>query len=119
MTPWTCPIDGTHRRYADGRCKDCTQRKQRRYHRKNYKNARAMILKALGGKCSVCGFSDARALQIDHKRGGGTRMRRKLQGSRYYPAILAELHLGKYDLLCANHHAIKKANRKEHTRRKP
>ncbi len=118
MTPWTCPINPEHHtRYADGRCKKCIRRRQRLRHRRQYKNAREMIFAALGGKCAVCGNSDPRVLQVDHKKGGGTQMRRKYSGSRYYPKILSELHRGGYQLLCANDHAIKKAERREKSRR--
>src|SRR3990167_3657310 len=34
-------------------------------------NWRSVVLDVLGNKCSRCGFSDKRALQIDHKNGGG------------------------------------------------
>jgi len=47
-------------------------RKQRRqWHHK----VRFQIIDLLGGKCVVCGFSDWRALQVDHIKGGGYKER--------------------------------------------
>ena len=64
------------------------------------------ILAFLGSKCVVCGFDDPRALQIDHVNGGGS------QESIEFPSIAARYKLirknpEKYQLLCANHNAIK------------
>jgi len=60
----------------------------------------------LGNKCVRCGFSDIRALQIDHINGGG---KRELSSEgftrRNYHKIVRESVLNKvnkYQLLCAN-----------------
>jgi hypothetical protein len=78
----------------------------------------------LGDKCISCGFSDWRALQIDHINGGGhrDRIRRcgkkgmgKVGGSQYYRYILRQIKLGSkdYQLLCANCNWIKRYEKNE------
>ena len=69
-------------------------------------------LKFLGGKCVKCGFSDVRALQIDHISGGGNKEYKK-HGGMYgvYKNVLLEPE--KYQLLCANCNWIKRFENKE------
>jgi RNase P subunit RPR2 len=65
----------------------------------------------LGGKCVKCGFSDIRALQIDHVNGGGVKHYKSRSSSiRFYKDILDEIKEGseKYQLLCANCNWIKR-----------
>jgi 5-methylcytosine-specific restriction endonuclease McrA len=70
---------------------------------------RAKAIKAMGGRCVRCGFSDARALQFDHIkpiRRGLTGISKKAHADMAtYRAVLK----GKtgIQLLCANCHAIK------------
>lgn len=61
------------------------------------------IFSALGDRCSICGFADHRALQIDHVDGGGYKHRKRV-GSGYYQDILKGVlgESGEYRLLCAN-----------------
>jgi|GEM_PF-3245918 hypothetical protein len=74
------------------------------------KRMRRIILGKLGSKCVRCGFSDPRALQIDHVNGGGRFERRTLKGStlRYYRYILGRISSGEYQLLRANCNSIKR-----------
>ena len=68
---------------------------------------RAKVIKLLGEKCVRCGYSDERALQIDHIYGGGRIDRKRLSSvSRYYEHILINEGRG-YQLLCANCNVIK------------
>jgi hypothetical protein len=65
----------------------------------------------MGGKCVRCGFSDHRALQIDHINGGGSRARRtlKLKTPALRKQILNDsVWHKKYQLLCANCNWIKR-----------
>lgn len=88
-----------------------TKEDQRQARLDYYRRRRAACIAFLGGKCGWCGFSDSRALQIDHVAGGGVKeakaigphgvMRKVLQGD---PA---------YQLLCANCNQIKKVERDE------
>ena len=50
-----------------------------RSHARDYnRRLRQAVLERLGQKCSRCGYKDVRALEIDHKFGGGTEERRRL-----------------------------------------
>ncbi len=77
---------------------------------------RARALLALGGKCVRCGFSDPRALQIDHKHGGGTAARKK--DSRDAQTEVLRGVVRPYQLLCANCNWIKRAERGEYGRKR-
>lgn len=79
---------------------------------------RAAAITMLGGLCVQCGFSDIRALQIDHVNGGGAEDRRS-RGSwsnhHIYREILdTEGQSPKYQLLCANCNWIKRSISKEY-----
>lgn len=77
----------------------------------------------LGGKCKECGFSDERALQIDHISGDGPRDVRYGQrgGSTayYYKRVVESSARGenRYQLLCANCNWIKRFKQNEHGKR--
>lgn len=77
------------------RCQDC-------------KTVRGRAIHALGGKCRRCGFSDTRALQIDHVN------RNKRKESSYAAArkVLSG-NTTDYQLLCANCNWIKRAENGE------
>jgi hypothetical protein len=70
------------------------------------KNARVKAIEALGGKCVRCGFSDIRALQIDHKKNNGCYERKELNQDRLYKRVYELAISGKadteYQVLCAN-----------------
>lgn len=38
----------------------------------------------LGGYCIKCGFDDIRALDLEHKNGGGRKERRHMGGNNFY-----------------------------------
>lgn len=90
--------------------KDCNER----WHRAAFA--------ALGGKCLRCGFTDERALQIDHVNGGGSKehhrrqkngaMWRRICLSKYYRLVVNDT-TGKYQLLCANCNWIKRTENGE------
>ena len=78
---------------------------------------RAQVIQRFGGKCVFCGFNDARALQVDHKSGGGAKELRRF-GDNYaydvYLLSLSELDLQRnYQLLCANCNWIKRVDKSE------
>lgn len=85
---------------------------------KNKERARALRAKMLsdhGGKCVTCGFSDSRALQIDHINGGGKRHRKTFNsGSMYYQHLSKCWDDSKYQILCANCNQIKKITNNEY-----
>jgi hypothetical protein len=78
-----------------------------------YKRTRDKVVRELGGKCA-CGFTDTRALQIDHINGGGGDDRRKFGGRwRLFYEYVAANPL-KFQILCANCNAIKRIENSEH-----
>lgn len=95
-----------------------TLEKRREFGRKQNAKKRAELLEFMGGKCIKCGFSDSRALQIDHVNGGG---RNKHEGSSrmFIKNVLNSLIKGekKYQLLCANCNWIKRMDNKEYRKR--
>ena len=74
---------------------------------------RIAIFRRFESQCFLCGFSDIRALQIDHVNGGGTKERRTTNNMTYLKNILASVESGQKDyvVLCANCHQIKHSSR--------
>lgn len=84
---------------------------------------RLRLMEVLGGKvCSSCGYNkDARALQIDHKSGGGAHEVRSFKGNiTMYRVYMKnpELARKKLQVLCANCNMIKRHELKESVRKK-
>ena len=77
--------------------------------KRNKKEHRAKIIVLLGSKCSKCGFSDVRALDIDHINSNGTQERKQYKRDSYYLHILKAIRSGSkdYQLLCCNCNRIK------------
>ena len=74
---------------------------------------RRRMLDGLGGKCIRCGFSDWRALQVDHVNGDGRQDRiRQNNRNAYIKQVLGRPD--KYQLLCANCNWIKRYEQGEH-----
>ncbi len=73
------------------------------------------VLAFLGGKCIRCGFTDVRALQIDHVDGNGYKHRKSYKGLAYYQNIKNHIEnkTMRFQLLCANCNFIKGIERKE------
>lgn len=71
---------------------------------------RTDVLTILGGKCIKCGFSDPRALQIDHVDGNGCVERKAGKGTLQLQAEIIKTKniTKKYQLLCANCNWIKR-----------
>lgn len=77
---------------------------------------RMRIIELFGGKCVRCGFSDWRALQVDHINGGGNKERESFNRCAYLKHIenlSEEERKSKYQLLCANCNYIKRFENKE------
>src|ERR1051326_2595201 len=85
------------------RNKDRVRETHLRWRRKRRRD----LFKRLGNKCKHCGFSDPRALQIDHKKGGGLR---EIKSHTSYQTYLLTVwrNLRRYQLLCANCNWIKR-----------
>lgn len=75
-----------------------------------------LILELGGGCCKRCGFSDPRALQVDHVNGDGWLERKKKVVVRVLPdnLIIQGFREGKYQLLCCNCNWIKRDEEGEH-----
>ena len=99
------------------------QAKYRLTHRKEiresqlraYHTTKQELYDLLGNKCIRCGFSDRRALQIDHINGGGVKERKTLNIKDYCRVVLKSIknNENKYQLLCANCNWIKRFENKE------
>lgn len=85
--------------------------------RKGRKRQRLQIIDLLGSKCVLCGFSDIRALQLDHINGGGHKERKKfLGGSTAMYAFYAKhpnMLKKNLQILCANCNWVKAYTNKE------
>lgn len=79
---------------------------------------KSLVFDKLGCVCCHCGFSDKRALQIDHVNGGGTAEQRRnnYSAATLYRAVLKDTS-NRYQVLCANCNWIKRSENKEHLRR--
>ena len=89
-------------------------REKAKYYGKKFRTeSREKVFIVLGSVCCKCGFSDKRALQIDHINGGGSKDKRN--GYSWYGDILKSIKNKecKYQLLCANCNWIKKYENKE------
>lgn len=82
--------------------------------RKNTQRAR--IIELLGGKCVRCGFSDSRALQVDHVNGGGCSEKDSRWAEFLIKRIIEDVKnkTNLYQLLCANCNWIKRYEKGEH-----
>lgn len=87
-------------------------RDSRTYH----KNTRRALITLLGGKCKQCGFTDIRALQIDHVNGGGAKEKRMTKNFYNYMLNKAINGSKDYQVLCANCNWIKRAVNNENNR---
>src|SRR5208282_113856 len=90
------------------------QKQRKKTGRKDVKSymTREECLTLLGGRCKRCGFSDYRALQIDHVYGGGSNDT-DIKTSNFYKIVVQNIGK-KYQLLCANCNWIKRCENKEY-----
>ena len=82
----------------------------------NYtRKTRLAAIAILGNSCVRCGFSDSRALQIDHINGGGKKELTKLGGASHNRKVIKSVMNNeyKYQLLCANCNWIKRCEKGE------
>jgi len=96
------------------RNRDSHRPKAREYVRAYVKRLHAAVFALLGEQCVRCGFSDKRALQIDHICGGGSQEHNSLHTEGIMRKILNMSHPeNQYQILCANCNWIKKDERNE------
>jgi hypothetical protein len=77
------------------------RKKHPQYWNSYFRQKRVEIINLLGAKCTNCGCSDIRLLQIHHSKGNG-------KDDRYYLRILESVKAGSgdYKVLCANCHVL-------------
>ena len=87
----------------------------RRVELKRIRGLKERIFELLGDRCARCGFSDPRALQVDHKKAGaGGRDGKYRSGHPLYAAILrGDKNPADFQILCANCNWIKSFENKE------
>ena len=88
------------------------QNKIRIDRRSAWRKLKREVYEKLGNKCKTCGFTDQRALQVDHINGGGHKERKK-SGTRKVLLEALSDNGNKYQLLCANHNWIKRCENNE------
>ena len=115
-------------------CKECQKARNKEYRQKHaqriyekesaYKHAVKLEVfeRYCGGepKCQGCGFSDLRALTIDHINGGGAEHKRKIgrtNGTSFYRWIRDNGYPDDLQVLCMNCQWIKRHENKEHNGR--
>lgn len=77
--------------------------------------AKRDAFQVLGNKCVQCGFTDKRALQIDHVYGNGKKDRSRFSSpTKFYLHVKESYMTGEYQILCANCNIIKRIENKEH-----
>jgi len=117
-------------------CKTCRKQEKRhpenkeskaKYFQKNYlhikgvhknywKKLKVAIYDKLGDHCVKCGFSDKRALQVDHINGNGNKTRREMTNYKFLKSLLEvsdEELFSNHQILCANCNQIKKIENNE------
>ena len=125
------PRSNKGRKYLMSACKTCIASQQlKRYHeytkfsskeienrkkraKERWRKLKEKVFVFLGGKCCRCGFSDFRALQIDHVNGKGLTDRNKYKGYFGFYNHVLEVNGEGYQLLCANCNWIKRVENNE------
>jgi len=90
----------------------------RAYERRRREEAKAALIKGGGGACRQCGFTDVRALNIDHVNDDGYLEdgRFRTNTVKYQRHVLKMIKSGRYQLLCANCNQIKEWERRRRQR---
>lgn|SRR5574340_69787 len=88
------------------------------YAKSRHDSIRQRVLDLLGHKCARCGFSDDRALQIDHINGNGRKDRGKCRSPhKFYEKVLV-VGSAEYQILCANCNTIKRHEMDENPKKR-
>lgn len=117
----TEPFKKAQIKYRNSLKGKATRKKYSQTHKSGYqkeylRKIRNSVVEILGGVCIKCGFSDIRALQIDHINGGGSKERKSggYVGNFHKHVLRSVLNQeNKYQLLCANCNWIKRVENKE------
>lgn len=100
------------RKQAQARYRAKNREARKEYDKKRRRQLKSDALSQYGTSCSVCGFDDIRALQIDHIADNGNVERMSLGGQnfsgwRFYEYLKKMDWPEGYQTLCANHNMIK------------
>ena len=103
--------DKEKKKISDARYREANRDKLRSRQRENRREYKRKVFNHYGNKCS-CGFSDIRALQIDHINNNGAEERKSLGGQnfsgwRFYKYLIDNNYPNGYQTLCANCNMIK------------
>jgi hypothetical protein len=90
-------------------------REQTKLHKQKLKNA---LFDAYGKTCVLCGFSDVRALTLDHALNNGAEERRQFGIRGTYRRALKKEHRNEYRTLCMNCQFIKRVEAKRQNQHK-
>lgn len=88
-------------------CKVCTAIARSDYSGEVYACLRRAVITGYGGACKVCGFTDARALHVDHVHDDGAAERRRVVAIQLLRRIIRDQWPASYQVLCANCNSIK------------
>lgn len=80
--------------------------------RKAKAKEREILFQMYGHVCAVCGFSDKRALTLDHKKNNGSEERKALGMRGPYQRAKKEYRPDEYQILCMNCQFIKRVEAK-------
>lgn len=86
---------------------------QAAYYKRHKYELKKKIYNILGKKCSICGYNDLRALEIDHTFGGGSIHRKNTGGIAYWKDIIKSIKNKKIRILCRNCNWIEFTKRKK------
>jgi len=106
-------ICAQYREYSKKRYREnhAVRERQIRNDKETREELKSAVLAQYGNACVSCGFTDVRALQLDHKFGGGCQERKRHSLKTMYKMALATPD--RYQILCANCNWIKRAERNE------
>ena len=96
----------------DAKYREKNKDKINTYHKNKRRKYKHIVLDKYGNICVKCGFTDIRALQIDHINNNGAQERKALGGQnvsgwRFYEYLIKNGLPEGYQTLCANCNMIK------------
>jgi predicted restriction endonuclease len=93
-------------------CRKCNSKNATARKKEFRTRGRVEVLKGYGNRCALCGFSDTRALVIDHVNDNGAEERRNEKTEKFYRRIIANNFPPEYQVLCSNCNSIKEFERR-------
>src|ERR1700676_3340273 len=114
---------GRQNKYLQSLCDTCQVNYKKQYYQEHkehmaslverrWRELKSAVLEKFGSHCAKCGFSDERALQIDHVYNDGYTERKNKSSLHCLRKALNDTE-GRYQLLCANCNTIKEMERRK------